>query len=103
MVLEIVCDDLCGYDPFLAHFFFYSKLEKSLKVYLWKGFWLQDLSGLLIKKQVCLGIPVLIHAGIKKKRPSNHCRQLIHTINQYACSLRPPCPTRRRVVFGGEQ
>jgi hypothetical protein len=29
------------------------------------------------KKQVCLGIPVLIFTDIKKKRPSIFCKQLI--------------------------
>jgi hypothetical protein len=51
-----------------------------------------------LKKQVCSGIPVLIHAGIKKKRLP------IITSNGYCLySPRLLCPEHRCLVFSSEQ
>ena len=50
------------------------------------------------KNRHASGLPVSIRTGIKKRRPSNLTDHFSH-----GCSLRPPCPTRCRVVFDGEQ
>jgi len=50
------------------------------------------------KNRHASGLPVSIRTSIKKKRPSNLPD---HFLN--GCSPRPPCPTRRRVVFDGKQ